>query len=53
MMYIINMVLGISCPLLVNILSHCLPDGEVRHTLVGVFIGAGFIAMLNIIMEKE
>ena len=53
MMYIINRVFGIGCCLFVNILLQFMPDGEVRHTLVGVFIGAGFIAMLNIIMEKE
>ena len=53
MMYIINMVLGISCLLLVNILSHCLPDGEVRHVLVGVFWGAGVTACLNIIKENK
>jgi hypothetical protein len=53
MMYIINRVFGIGCALFANILNQCMPDGEVKHILLGAVIGAGFIAMLNIIMEKE
>ena len=53
MMYIINRVFGMGCALFVSILNRCMPDGEVKHVLVGAFLGAGVIVCLNILGEKE
>lgn len=53
MMPIINRILGIGCALFVNILIHFMPDGKVRHVLIGIVLGAGFTACLNMFGENK
>ena len=48
---IINRIFGVGCAIFVNILLHYMPDGEVRDILIGAILGAGALAMINIIDE--